>query len=606
MNPSIRGAIRPAVLAGVGALLVLLSSAAAQAAGYRVLPLPVASPDHGPRELRVDPADAQASPFGWHDTNGLPGPEFTILRGNNVWVYVDQNADGIPDGPGPDGGVGLLFDYPAAPGALPPLNYVDALATNAFYWGNSIHDILWHHGFREADGNFQENNYGNGGLGGDAMRIEILYGGGTNNATNTYTDDGIAPRMRTFVWTMTTPHREGSFQAEVMAWTYMQVVQRRLGGQACFGNAENPAIGVSDFFGTLITNDFAATTPATPRGMATWVMGQPVDGQGIRAHPYSTDMTVNPLTYADSLGAPIHLVGSIYASALWDLAWRMVLREGASGNMVSGDGGENRVLRLLVQALKLQPCNAGLVDARNALLAADQQLYDGAYRCEIWGAFARRGLGFSASQGSSASANDNTPAFDEPDSCAIIFTDGFELVAPEPVWSQHCAAPGAITIPSSGPASVYPIQVPVAGIATPLLSVRVQVFGLSHTWPDDIDMLLVGPDGRQMLVQSDVGGSTDAVNLSYVIADTGADPLPDTGPLVAGTFRPTNVDATDSLAAPAPAAPYTSPAPAGTATLGGVFAGGLANGNWHLYVMDDTGSDSGSLAGVCLEIGRTP
>ena len=127
MEPSIRG--RRVVLAGAGALLAALAGAAAQAAGYRVHPLPVASPDHGPRALVVDPADGQASPFGWHDTNGIPGPEFTVLRGNNVWVYVDQNADGSPDGPGPDGGPGLVFDHPAAPGVVPPLSYAEAIRT---------------------------------------------------------------------------------------------------------------------------------------------------------------------------------------------------------------------------------------------------------------------------------------------------------------------------------------------------------------------------------------------------------------------------------------------------------------------------------------------
>lgn len=603
MNPSIRG--RRVVLACGSALLVALSGAAAQAASYFVYPLPVASPDHGPRVLLADPADAEASPFGWHDTDGLPGPEFTVLRGNNVWVYVDQNFDGAPDGPGPDAGASLVFNYPAAPGVVPPITYAEALATNAFYWGNSFHDILWHHGFREADGNFQENNYGNGGLGGDAMRIEILYGSGVNNGTYTFTDDGVAPRIRTHLWNLTDPLREGSFQADVMAWTYMHVAQRRIVGQACFSNAENPAIGVSDFFGTLITNDFAATTPATPRGMATRALGQPVDGPGIRVYPYTTDMAINPLTYADAPGSTPHSLGTIYASALWDLAWGLVLREGASGNMVSGDGGENRMLRLLVHALKVQPCNPGLVDARDALLDADQSLYGGTYQCEIWGAFARRGLGFSPIQGSAMSVNDNTPAFDMAPDC-FLFANGFEAPPVDPVWSQHCATPGTIIIPDSGPASVYPIQIPVAGIATPLLSVRVQVFGLSHTWPDDIDMLLVGPDGRQLIVQSDVGGGTDALNLSYVIADEGATPLPDDGPLVAGTFRPTNIGPTENFPAPAPAAPYTSPAPSGTSTLGGAFAGGLANGTWNLYVMDDTAADPGSLAGIRLEIGRTP
>ncbi|MBX3725920.1 MAG: M36 family metallopeptidase [Xanthomonadales bacterium] len=257
----------------LAASFALTVAAAAQAASYRVYPLPIASPDHGPRALVTDPHHIQASPFGWHDTNGVPGAEFTILRGNNVWVYLDQDNDNLPDGPGPDGGPALVFDYPAAPGVLPPLSYADALATNAFYLGNMIHDILWQHGFREADGNFQENNYGNGGLGGDAMRIEIFNGGGTNNANSTSTVDGVPPRIQLYVWTMTNPHREGSFDAGVLAWAYMQSVQRRLGGLACFGNSENPTFGYSDFVGTLITNDFSATNPATPRGVGTWLMG---------------------------------------------------------------------------------------------------------------------------------------------------------------------------------------------------------------------------------------------------------------------------------------------------------------------------------------------
>lgn len=269
--------VRRVFLSATSAALAALCASAAWAASYRVYPQPTASPDHGPRELVVNPADPRASPFGWHDTNGMAGAEFTILRGNNVWVYVDQNADGMPDGSGPDGGAGLVFDYPASPDDLHPADYAEALATNAFYWGNMMHDILWHHGFAEADGNFQENNYGHGGVGGDPMRIEILSGAGTNNATGAYTADGVSTRIRTYVWTYTDPAREGSFQAEVMAWTYMQAVQRRIGGLSCFDNAESPGIGVSDFFGVLITNAFSATVPTTPRGMATWLLGHPVD-----------------------------------------------------------------------------------------------------------------------------------------------------------------------------------------------------------------------------------------------------------------------------------------------------------------------------------------
>ncbi len=607
--------LRRAVLVLSTALATFVVAASGQAASYRVYPLPIASPDHGSRVLLTDPHDAQASPFGWHDTNGIPGAEYTTLRGNNVWVYLDQNADNMPDGPGPDGGSGLVFDHPAAPGSVPPISYAQALATNAFYLGNTIHDILWHHGFREADGNFQENNYGNGGLGGDAMRIEIFDGSGTNNANTSTSADGSPPRMQLFVWTSTDPHRETSFDATVVGWAYMEGAQRRLAGIGCAGSVENPTSAYSDWFGTLITNNFAATTPATPRGLGTWLLGQPVSGPGIRTHPYSTDMTTNPVTYADLPGLGLQARGAVYASALWDLTWRLVEREGASGNMVTGNGGENRMLQLVVEALKRQACGGGMVDGRNALLEADLALFDGAYQCDIWQAFARRGLGASAVQGSAGSATDNTAAFDLPNEgpCADrIFSNGFEGEPLEPVWTQFCGAPGIIQLPAGqpgvavGPASVYPIAINVTGMPASLARVRVQIFGLTHSWPDDVDMLLVGPGGQNLIIQSDVGGSTSVVNLSYVIDDAAATIFLDGGPLTPGSFRPSNVGAGDGFPAPAPATSHNNAAPAGAATLGSVFGGINPNGNWTLYVVDDTDQDSGTLGGVCLEIGSLP
>ncbi|NBC57084.1 MAG: hypothetical protein GVY05_02205, partial [Bacteroidetes bacterium] len=63
---------------------------------YRAYPLGVESPNHGNRVLLNQPADATASPFGWHDTDGVAGPEFTITRGNNVLASEDRDADNIP------------------------------------------------------------------------------------------------------------------------------------------------------------------------------------------------------------------------------------------------------------------------------------------------------------------------------------------------------------------------------------------------------------------------------------------------------------------------------------------------------------------------------
>ncbi|MFO7538758.1 MAG: M36 family metallopeptidase, partial [Chloroflexota bacterium] len=80
---------------------------------YRVFEIPKEYPDDGPRTLVTEPADPLASPFGWHDTNGVDGPEFTITRGNNVHAYADRNNNGSPDpGSEPDGGASLTFDNP--------------------------------------------------------------------------------------------------------------------------------------------------------------------------------------------------------------------------------------------------------------------------------------------------------------------------------------------------------------------------------------------------------------------------------------------------------------------------------------------------------------
>jgi hypothetical protein len=592
--------------ARVLALVAGLASVAVHAGTYRVYPLPVASPDHGARALLVNPHNVTASPFGWHDTNGMAGPEFTILRGNNVWVYLDQDNNNLPDGPGPDGGPGLVFDFPAAPGAAAPLTYAEALATNAFYVGNMIHDILWHHGFREADGNFQVNNYGAGGIGNDPMLIEIFNGGGSNNANATLTADGTSPRMQLYVWNMTDPAREGSFDAGVIGATYMQSTQGRLAGTECLNSTENPSVGYGDYFGTLITANFATSTPATPRPLGTWLRGDPVNGPGVRGIPYSVNMAIDPRTYADAPAVPSpHGVGAIYASTLWDLTWRLVQLDGFSGNLVGGNGGENRALRLVIQALKNQPCETGLVAARDALLKANQDIYGGADQCALWEVFARRGLGASAIQGLASSKTDNFAAFDVPVMCETgVFRNGFEPMAPAPEWSMYCSAPGTITIPSVGPASIYPVPIVVSGPSTPVRGLRFHVIGLSHTFPDDIDILLVSPDGRSLVVQADAGGSAAVTNINLVIDDAAAAPLPDSTVLTSGSYRPAVHGTGGPFAAPAPQGLLANAEPRGFASLGGVFADHAANGAWNVYLQDDAASDAGSVTAFCIEVAR--
>ncbi len=394
-----------------------------QADSYRVFDQPTESPNHGGRTLVVDPADPTASPFGWHDTDGIAGADFTTTEGNNVTAYADTDSDQQPDPGRPDGGAGLVFDHQLDL-AKEPIDSQAAAITNLFYWANVLHDITYAHGFDEPSGNFQTNNYGNGGLGGDPLRAEAQDGFSTNNATFFTPPDGTPPRLQLYRFTYTSPARDSAYDAGLIAHEYMHgVTQRLTGGPAvvtCLLNEEQPGEGWSDWLALMVTMEPGAVGSA-PRGFGTWLLGQPTTGTGLRDVPYSTDLAIDPRTYADIVTASEpHGVGSIFAAMLWDLTWAFVDRDGFSPDLINGSGGNITALQLVFDALKLQPCSPGFVDARDAILTADQAANGGANQCLIWEAFARRGLGFGAVQGSGDDKTDGTEAFDLPPDCTDI------------------------------------------------------------------------------------------------------------------------------------------------------------------------------------------
>ncbi len=153
---------------------------------------------------------------------------------------------------------------------------------------------------------------------------------------------------------------------------------------------------------------------------------------------------------------------------------------------------------------------------------------------------------------------------------------------------------------TSGPADPYPSSINVAGLVGRVRTVSVTLFNFNHTFPDDVDVLLVSPTGRKMIILSDAGGSSDAVNSTIVLDDAANSLVPDSGPIPINTttaYKPTNYGTGDTFASPAPGPPYESPAPAGTATFASVFGGDNPNGTWSLYVVDDVGGDVGNIAG---------
>ena len=168
---------------------------------YKVFPIPAESPQKAAHQIVNNPANATASPFGWHDVDGLAGADFTITRGNNVWAMEDTLNTNDATGFAPDGGTTLDFDYSydSKLGVNPRTN-LKAAITNLFYWNNVIHDVFYQYGFDEESGNFQQTNYKQIGLGNDFVFADAQDGSGKNNANFGTPPDGSNPRMQMYVW----------------------------------------------------------------------------------------------------------------------------------------------------------------------------------------------------------------------------------------------------------------------------------------------------------------------------------------------------------------------------------------------------------------------
>ncbi|MEM9554391.1 MAG: M36 family metallopeptidase [Acidobacteriota bacterium] len=548
---------------------------------YRVYPLPLESPNDGPQVLIPEESDATASPFGWHDDDGAAGAEYTDTRGNNVWAQDDLDGNNT-GGTRPDGGAGLSFDFAhddVNDGPTDGTN-LQASIVNLFYYNNIMHDISYHYGFDEPAGNFQTNNYGNGGVGNDPVNADALDGSGTDNATFSTPPDGTRPRMSMFLWTappslevnspgsiagtytvggasfgalldatgvtgdlrltddgsmgdgtgtttdacealpansmdgliavidrgscefglkvlnaenagaiaaivvnnqgdgtltmgpgvnggaVTIPSvflgqsdgdaikaelpgtvnvtmskvgvdRDSDFDNGVIAHEYGHGISNRLtGGPSAVGclpttipggTSEQAGEGWSDFW-ALVLAAVPSDTATTGRGIGTYLTFEAADGFGIRNARYSTDESTNAIhDYANvgTINAP-HGVGEIWMAAVWEMYWELVARYGFDTDFYNGTGGNNLTIQLVIDGMKLQPCQPTFSDARDAILMADMVNNGGDNQCAIWRSFAKRGIGVNADSGDFI-RGDETPDYTTPLGCeAGIFTDGFE------------------------------------------------------------------------------------------------------------------------------------------------------------------------------------
>jgi len=142
-----------------------------------------------------------------------------------------------------------------------------------------------------------------------------------------------------------------------------------------------------------------------------------------------------------------------------------------------------------------------------------------------------------------------------------------------------------ITIRDNGVASPYPSRITVSVPSRRVYDVNVRLFGLRHTNPDDIDILLRAPDGKVATIMADAGGSGDIENVDLVLDDETGTTLPDSSTLRSGTYRPANHPGGDEF-------PQVND---NSNVLLGTFDRINPNGTWELYVVDDSSGGEGAI-----------
>jgi len=146
-----------------------------------------------------------------------------------------------------------------------------------------------------------------------------------------------------------------------------------------------------------------------------------------------------------------------------------------------------------------------------------------------------------------------------------------------------------IFIPDSGPATPYPSTIEVSGLTGSTGKITATLSNFNHSFPNDVQALLVGPTGQKAVLMAGTGGPYVVTNATLVFDDAAIGYLPASNQIVSGVFKPTDNLSLPLFPSPAPTGPYTS--------VLSVFNGTIPNGTWSLYVFDNSPGDSGVIAG---------
>ncbi len=407
--------------------------------------------------------------------------------GNNVNAHLGSN------GPGIDGELqnGQAVFNPAIPDGD------DQKVLNIFYYNAYMHDFFYLLGYRERDGNFQQNNFNRGGLASDRVDARAHSGpvfGTANMATQI---DGRSPVMN--MGLVSSTNRHTAFDSSVVFHEFMHGVTNRLvGGPANARALDAPQSGgMGEGWG-----DYIACSINQNDTVGSWVMNRTL---GIRGFRYDSNFPDHFGDLGSGRYTQIHNIGEIWAATLLDMNRRI---------------GMTLALQLVVDALKLSPASPGFLDMRDAILTALENHHTASlidavtYRDAlggIWAVFAGKGMGPNArSNGASLSgivADFNVPPEPQPD--------------PEPDPGPAPGGPIVVIanqpIPDAQPRGIssqllFPASGSIEG-----LTVTVDI---QHTYIGDLKVKLTSPGGTTVELHSQTGGSRDDLNRSFTIDST--------------------------------------------------------------------------------------
>jgi extracellular elastinolytic metalloproteinase len=342
----------------------------------------------------------------------------TTTDGNNCRAYADLAG---PDGLGPGDVRGKVtapqtFDhvYDHTKPASEATNLQSSLV-GMFFHVNWLHDRWYEAGFDEAAGNAQADNFGRGGVGGDAVLAEGNDLSGTDNANMQTPADGASPRMQMFEFrgVAPLPSRTSNFEALITFHEMGHYVTNRLVGNAAgLANRQGEAMGEGwgDFFAICMTSQETDQFESGVFPVGGWTDLTPTSRNNyyfsIRRYPYSADLAKNPLTFRHisngvvlPIGSPrnpnaggsnseVHNAGEVWCAALWEVFVNLVALHGHAE-------GERRMLEYVIGGLKLTPSMPTFTQARDGILTAVSALDPGDLP-DVWRGFAKRGMGVGA------------------------------------------------------------------------------------------------------------------------------------------------------------------------------------------------------------------